>query len=208
VLRRSLNRFQEFMLPLTGGISATNMDIILKGTKLVNVQLSDWDKDYGAGSIWDLLAVSLIAHNFNPKVCFEIGTGHGRTTHHLAVNTQPQTKIYTLDVSSEEVVGSIFRDQLSAKKITQLHGNSTSFDYSKWAGLVDLVIVDGDHEYDGVIQDTAKAFELLSPSGCILWDDFAPGWKGVIKALKEHEKVKEFRRIAGTKWVYYSRLSK
>ncbi|MBD1846524.1 class I SAM-dependent methyltransferase [Cyanobacteria bacterium FACHB-63] len=204
MLSRAINRFQEFLLPLTSGISATNMEVILEGATNVPVQLSDWHRDYGAGSMWDLLAVCMIARHYNPKICFEIGTGHGRTTHHLALNTSDNTKICTLDISDTDVVGCVFRGQPSARKIRKLLGNSTSFDYSEWLGRVDLVIVDGDHSYEGVQEDTRRAFELLAPGGYILWDDFAPGWPGVVKALKEHDRARSFRRIAGTKWVYYA----
>ena len=160
--------------------------------------------DYVAGSMWDLLAVCMIARHRSPKVCFEIGTGHGRTTHHLALNTPSDAKIYTLDISTAEVVGCVFRGKVSSDKIQQLTCNSSSFDFSRWAGHIDLVVVDGDHSYEGVRSDTARAFTLLAPGGCILWDDFTPAWPGVVKALRGHERARSFRRIAGTKWVIFA----
>lgn len=208
MLRRAIGRFQEFLLPVTGGITATNVEAILEGSTSLQVELSDWHRDYGAGSMWDLLAICLIARHRRPKVCFEIGTGHGRTTHHLALNTPAETRIHTLDISSDPIVGCVFRDQPSAGKIQQLVGNSAAFDYSPWAGRVDLVVVDGDHGYEGVVEDTIRAFQLVAPGGCILWDDFAADWPGVIKALRKHDRAKSFRRIAGTKWVYYADTGK
>jgi len=203
LLKRGYRRLQEFFLPLTGGIPPTSVEAILNNATRLNVELADWARDIGAGSMWDLLAVCLIARYFSPRICFEIGTGHGRTTHHLALNTPPDARIYTLDVSTEPVVGSIFRDQPTGAKILQLTADSASFDFGPWARCVDLVSIDGDHGYKAVSRDTERALEMLAPGGCIIWDDFVPDWPGVIRALKRHPRRKEFRRVRGTKLVYY-----
>ncbi len=203
MITRAYSRLQEFMLPVTGGIKSIRMDSLVYDAKRLDVTLGDWDRDPGAGTMWDLLTVCMLARHLKPKVCFEIGTGHGRTTHHLALNTAAETKVFTLDISSDEVTGCIFRNQPTASKISCLVADSTKFDFSPYKGKADLIVVDGDHSYEGVVRDTERALEMMSPAGCILWDDFAPTWPGVIKALKEHRLAGEFRRIAGTKWVVH-----
>ncbi len=203
MLARAYRRLQQFLFPITGGISATSVEAIVSGASQLTVKLADWDRDSGAGSMWDLLAVSLIARYRNPRVCFEIGTGHGRTTHHLALNTPSGTQIFSLDISHEPCIGSIFRDQATSKKIVRLTGDSTSFDFGQWVGQVDFLFVDGDHSYDAVFRDTEHALAMVAPGGCILWDDFTPTWPEVVKALKHHPRRTDFRRISGTKIVYY-----
>jgi len=202
MLKRGYRRIQAFLLPLTGGVKTANIYEIVSGLKRADLILHDWDRDYGAGSMWDLISACLIARHRQPKLVFEIGTGHGRSTHHVALNA-PDTRIFTLDISTAEHTGSIFRGQSTSQQITQLVGNSTNYDWTPYLSKTDLVIVDGDHAYDGVKNDTEVAFKLVAPGGVILWDDFAPGWPGVIKALKQHPKAKSFRKIAGSKWVYY-----
>lgn len=204
MLGRGYRRVQQFLLPLTGGISATSVEAILSGANKLTVQLADWDRDPGAGSMWDLLVTCLIARHRTPSVCFEIGTGHGRSTHHLSLNTPPGTQIFSLDISTEPFTGGIFRDQSTAGKISRIAGDSRSFDFRPWMGRVDFVLVDGDHSYDAVCADTEHALAMLAPGGCILWDDFTPTWPGVVRALKHHPLRTEFRRISGTKMVYYS----
>ncbi len=203
MLKRAYRRFQQFMLPMTSGLSATNVETIVDGADHLQVELENWSRDSGAGTLWDLVATCLIARHRAPNVCFEIGTGHGRTSHHLALNTPAKTRIYTLDISAETIVGCVFRDRPTASKISQLTGDSSSFDFGPWAGRVDLVFIDGDHGYEGARWDTERAFEMLAPGGCVLWDDFTPGWPGVIKAVKRHPRSNEFQRIVGTKLAYY-----
>jgi predicted O-methyltransferase YrrM len=190
------------MLPITGGLSPASVDSLLKNQHRLDLHLADWSKDLGAGSMWDLLAACLIARHASPKTCFEIGTGFGRTTHHLALNTDTDTRIFSLDISDDAVVGRIFANQPTADRITKLTGDSKTFAFDQWLGKIDLVFVDGDHSFDGVCSDTDLAFKLVAPGGCILWDDFDPGWPGVIKALKQHSRANSMRHIVGTKLVY------
>ncbi len=47
-------------------------------------------------------------------------------------------------------VGSLFAGQEAAARITQLLGDSLSFDFSPWFNSIDLVLIDGGHEYEVV----------------------------------------------------------
>ena len=200
MLRRLVSRTREFMFPLTSGLAPIRMDELLGGVSEAGVQLADWDKDLGAGSMWDLLAVCLLAAVRRPLVCFEIGTGHGRTTLHLALNA-PEPQVHTLDISTADHTGSLFRGHPVAVRIQRHTGDSAQFSFAEWKGRVDLVFVDGDHKYEGASRDSAVAFELLAPGGCIVWDDFAPGWPGVVRALKPY--CDRARRLVGTKLAVY-----
>jgi predicted O-methyltransferase YrrM len=80
-------------------------------------------------------------------------------------------------------VGSRFAGAPQAARIHQLYGDSRAFDFSPWAGRVDLVLVDGGHEPDVVTADSRHAFELLRPGGLIIWDDYVAGWPGVMSAV-------------------------
>jgi len=191
------------MFPLTGGKRAVAIESLLDGCDQLNVNLADWARNHTAGSMWDLLSTCLIAQRRQPLTCFEIGTGLGRLSHHLALNTAAEARIYTLDNRTGGEVGSIFRDHASAGKITQLTGDSSSFDFRAWFGKIDLVYVDGDHHYEFVRRDTQTAFQLLAPGGCILWDDFSPSWPGVVKALRQHPQYRAMHLIGGTKVMCY-----
>lgn len=185
------------------GLKAEPLESLLLPCNSLDLKFADWQRDLGAGSFWDLTAIVALTKRIAPTTCFEIGTGHGRTTLHLALNTAPGAQIHTLDISKNEITGCMFRNRAEEKKITSWTADSRTFDFSPWKNKADLVYVDGGHEYEEVKSDSSVAFGLVAKGGCILWDDFIPSWPGVARALRESPKAGNLRRIAGTKLVCY-----
>lgn len=146
--------------------------------------------------------ISAVIEMTHPRRIFEIGTFDGATTRVLA-RSAPDAEVFTLDLPPESAVlasvaqeathagagqvGSRFHETPEAPRITQLLGDSTTFDYSPWEGTVDLVLVDAGHEYANARADSQAALRLLRPGGVILWDDYEPCWPGVVKAVDELE---------------------
>lgn len=156
----------------------------------------------------------------------EIGTFDGRTTLNLAVNSGPDTKVFTLDLPPEVPTkfdlakgerhfvekpqpGARYRNchapwDASAKRITQLLGDSAAFDWSPYTGTAGLVFVDGSHAYDYAMADTETAFKLIAPGGIVIWHDYGV-WEGVTKALEELEEKRQLglKKIYGTSLVFW-----
>lgn len=165
--------------------------------------------------------IAAIALARRPKTVFEIGTFDGSTTYLLA-KVLPTARIVTLDLPPEtyarpstphpqrdagtaesvdrDSIGSRFHGQPEGDRITQLVGDSRTFDYADYLGKVDLVIVDGSHEYETVTIDTANALRMVSSSGLVIWDDYAGRWPGVVRAVDEAAQRQhlEIVRIAPT----------
>jgi predicted O-methyltransferase YrrM len=162
---------------------------------------------------FSLVAIARIRH---PATIFEIGTFDWATTLLLARNL-PSARILTLDLNPADAgagtvqgeidnltrggVGSCFAGMPEANRITQLLGDSRTFDFSPWHGAVDLVVIDAGHDYENAAADTATAFRLLRRGGAIVWDDYTHGWPGVVRAV--HECGRDFARIAGTHLAVY-----
>jgi predicted O-methyltransferase YrrM len=170
--------------------------------------------------------IAALAAELRCETFFEIGTSLGRTTWTVA-HHNPQLQVLTLDMPLDQEVdattfelapddktyfrpshacGEAFRDTPEAGSITQLWGDSATFDFSPYAGKIDLVYVDGAHTYDYVASDTRAALSLLAPRGTIVWDDYATS-PGVYQYLTEN--ASDFERplhhVVGTRMAIYSR---
>ena len=148
------------------------------------------------------LLLAALCRGLGCRSFFEIGTNQGRTAWTLAHN-DPGLEVLTLDVPldapatalelgdddrfflrDEATAGVAFRGRPEAERITQLWGDSATFDFSPYAGRIDFVYVDGAHTYEYVRSDTENALRMLSPTGTIAWDDYTTG-PGVYEYVNE-----------------------
>ncbi len=153
----------------------------------------------------ELMIISAFVKQRQPAVCFEIGTFDGRTTENMAANQPDGGKCYTLDLPpgdadkaalplasgdktyiDKPASGARISAQAKSGKITQLYGDSGTYDFSPYHGQVDLMFVDGSHSYEYVLSDTEAAWKLVKPGGLILWHDYdSRWWPGVTRALNQ-----------------------
>lgn len=198
----------------------------------VSLRLLELDGADGNVTGFELAAIAAIAKQNGKEGIFEIGTFDGRTALNLASNTSDSCNIYTLDLPSDRVAstdlkiaagdekfinkqesGARFANTLFAGRITQLWGDSATFDYTHYEGKMDVVFVDGSHSYDYVKNDTDTALRLLKPSGgVILWHDYgSPYWKDLTRALNElyHERAEfsSMKHLRGTTVVVWRKSS-
>lgn len=138
----------------------------------------------------DLLALCILCRALEPRTVFEIGTFVGYTSLHMALNSPPEARIFTLDLPpgdrdtvlsttatdhkliDRDVGPAVFEGSDVAGKIERLYGDSATFDFSKWHGAVDLFFVDGAHSYDYVRSDTLNALRCVRPGGVLAWHDY------------------------------------
>lgn len=145
----------------------------------------------------------------NARTIFEIGTYVGRTTLNLALNSRKQARIYTLDFPAGKQdgysAGSLFHRTPLKKKITQLYGESSCFDFSRYFGTIDFIFIDASHTYEHALSDSLNALRMLRGGrGTIAWHDY--GWQGVAPALnklfREDKRLADMRHIEGTSLVF------
>ena len=167
-------------------------------------------QDYVDGNVsaFEIDVINRLVKSNNPKTLFEIGTFDGRTTLNMAAHSAPDAHIYTLDLPPSGIDTTalkidhgdrLFIDKPSSgarfigsdvlHKITQLYGDSATFDFQAYFGKVDFLFVDGSHSRDYVIQDSMTALKLVRENGIILWHDYAPEgptpWPGLTAAINE-----------------------
>ena len=170
----------------------------------------------------ELMIIAAFVKQLQPMRCFEIGTFDGRTTENMAANQPDAGKCFTLDLPPEgadktslplasgdktyinkPVSGVRISAQTRSGKITQLYGDSGTFDFTPYYGQVDLMFVDGSHSYEYVLSDTEAAYKMVKPGGLILWHDYdSRWWPGVTRALNQLQsqdpRFKELRNIDNT----------
>jgi hypothetical protein len=153
---------------------------------------------------------------------FEFGTFQGQTSFLLAKNF-PDLAVYTLDLPAADVdrtkislssgercyvqkpvIGSKFLGTPEQKRITQLLGDSASFDYAPYYGRMDCVFVDGCHDYAYVKNDTCHALRLLGEKGMVLWHDYLT-YESVSRYLCELGREIPLYHIQSTSYVLYCR---
>ena len=186
------------------------------------VTLVDYVDMPGIMPFHELLTLCQIVRLRQPKVIFEIGTFLGGTTLQLAANSHAE--VYTLDLPPprhEDYVkppiwdpeldvypdqpGVRFQGIANAGRISQLFGNSLTYDFTEYSGLVDLVFVDGCHHYEFVLRDSQNALKMMSPDGIVIWQDYSSYAPGVVQALNELSNVVSLVHIAKTSLVIHRR---
>jgi len=144
---------------------------------------------------------------FGARNIFEFGTCTGRTTYYFSA-MNPEAKVVTLDLPVQDAragqgTGSYFCGKPEALKIHQILEDSKSWDPASYRARMDYIFIDGDHSYEGVRNDTLKAFEMLAPGGTIVWHDFAAKSPGLVRFLTEWSRDHSLYQIRKTCLVVY-----
>jgi predicted O-methyltransferase YrrM len=163
----------------------------------------------GGATLAELCVISYITNILEPHTIFEFGTLEGRTTLNLALNSPEDCRIFTFDLPEEDrrkyyekrlkeikvwpmdkpppyrdTAGECFRNHQISTKITQLYGDTRTFDFSPYYQKMDLIFIDANHEYEYVKSDSETAMKMLSKQGGIIWHDY-PNVMGVAAYLDE-----------------------
>jgi hypothetical protein len=168
---------------------------------------NNFELPYGEKAILDGLV-----HLLEPRTLFEFGTATGTTTVLLADAAPEGAVVHTVDLPEDAdpeiglgAVGSAFNGRPEYRdRIVQHRVDLRSFDVEPFRKAVDFVFVDAGHDYDSVRHDSAVAFEMLRPGGCIVWDDYQPIHWGTVRALNEVGRDHKLSRFAYSRFVVYT----
>jgi len=134
----------------------------------------------GTSFITDLILLKSMAKKFPDCEYLEIGSWRGESLVNLNAVTEKCTSL-TLSAAEMKSFGlsddfikvhGIFSDHI--KSITKIEHNSHTYDFNQLAKKFDLVFIDGDHSYEGILNDTTKVLPLLkNKSSIIVWHDYS-----------------------------------
>jgi predicted O-methyltransferase YrrM len=173
---------------------------------------------WGQTPMVDLLALCALVRAQRPTRLFEFGTFTGNATCAMAANSPLESHLFTLDLPigsrnsveglnwesgiDDGVIGSQFRGSPYENRITQLWGDSRTFNTAPFRNSVDFVWIDACHEYDFVRNDSANAFDMTISGGVVAWHDFSRACPGVLRYVTELCREREVYWVQGTQVVF------
>lgn len=166
----------------------------------------------GMMDVKDYLALAAVCLARRPRTIFEIGTYLGVTSNFF-LRLLPECRVVSIayvnpmialfgkksnnsDLPKEKVGSKV--DIAMKSRFEQLYGDSHELnakDMLEEHGSFDMILIDGDHSYDGVAQDTALARKMLMESGVLCWHDANPKEK-YLEVREFLEKSADFSAIA------------
>ena len=146
---------------------------------LVDETISPYSFLEGTSTPLDLALLKSLSKRFPGGDYFEIGTWRGESVVNVASTGM---NCITFNLSDEQLVKRKASEKLiklqgyyskTNSAITHLHGDSRNYDFKSLNKKFDLIFVDGDHNYESVINDTSKIFGLLKDErSIIVWHDY------------------------------------
>jgi len=135
----------------------------------------------GGSMVTDLALLKSVAALFPECEYLEIGTWRGESIVNVA--DVPGVKCTSVNLSSDEIISMGFPEKYAQEhgclirnreNIHSVFANSRCFDFGSLGKKFDLVFIDGDHSYDGVLNDTRKVLPLLNDErSVIIWHDYS-----------------------------------
>jgi hypothetical protein len=130
----------------------------------------------GTSLVTDLMLLKSLARRFTDCSYLEIGTWRGES---IANISEVAADCLAITLPEEEMQLPIDKYSLSGffsrnkKNITTIKTNSQKFDFNSLNKKFDLIFIDGDHSYEGVLSDTRKIFNLRkNDKSVIVWHDY------------------------------------
>lgn len=165
----------------------------------------------------ELDTLAALIKSVNPKIVAEFGCQNGRTAKVL-LNHIPSIEIYIgvdvppyyeteCEVQRSEVPEKAGELALDDDRFVLMLNQMGTRGFHSILPMVDAVFIDGDHSYEGVINDHALALRIVRPGGIIIHHDYHTlGTVGVQKALNELVKDNEIYHVPNT-WLCYQNIN-
>jgi predicted O-methyltransferase YrrM len=145
----------------------------------LNERIDSYSFLNGTSLVTDMILLKSLAKKFDDCAYLEIGSWRGESLVNVSNATDDCTSLTLstddlklLNFSDDFIkVHGIFSDKIKA--ITKIKGNSQTFDFNQLNKTFDLIFIDGDHSYEGVLNDSKKVFPLRKNNNSIIvWHDY------------------------------------
>ena len=133
----------------------------------------------GTSYLTDIILLKQLARKYENCQYLEIGSWRGESIANVSEVAQNCVSVTLSDEEMEKIemggnyvkVHGMFSKRIN--NITTHRKNSQTFDFNELGQKFDLIFVDGDHTFEGVVNDSVKAFEQRKDdSSIIVWHDY------------------------------------
>src|SRR3954452_2116053 len=173
-VRLPLDPAREARFELSRGIRARMLEIPVESSAnllpgAIDIRLAELQSYDGNTTLLEQVIIIGLAKSVDAREVVELGTFDGRTSANLAANLPTDAEVLTIDLPAAAANAAKFKiskhdmtmvlkersgTRLAAStRVTQLLGDTATFDFSPWSGTCDLVFIDAGHEYDYVKND-------------------------------------------------------
>lgn len=157
---------------------------------------------------WELEYLFAVARRARLGV-LETGRFNGGSLFVMACAAPEGVPIHSIDIApqDDELLKSLLKTHCPDANVNIITGDSQKTRYSS-IGEVDILFIDGDHTYDGCMNDTTNWYDKLVAGGHLLFHDSYLGRHGVQDAIidfaKEHPELEVVRSpfIGASYWQY------
>lgn len=158
------------------GLPVVDLPLVI-GTSDIGIECYSY---LNGGSLpTDLALLKGLALSIDDCRYFEIGTWRGESAVNVCGAAQ-QCVTFNLDEEGMMAAHGKRRviDQVGMfigpnHNVTQVFGDSMTFDFAALGQKFDLVFIDGDHRYEAIVNDTQKVFKkLLHENSIVVWHDY------------------------------------
>lgn len=136
---------------------------------------------FGGSQVTDYILLKALSKRFEGGNFLEVGTWRGESLKNVYdANTFQSLTFITLkpedDTSKGIGVQSYGAFVPKDEGVQGIFANSFTYDFERLEKKFDLIFIDADHSYEGILNDTRKAFPLLKDDNSIIvWHDYAHG---------------------------------
>lgn len=183
----------------------------------LDVQLDYYSFLKGTALISDMILLKSLAKTFNDCNYLEIGSWRGESAANVSKETLTST---ALTLGEEQMralnfgeafisVHGIFSKNID--NLNTIHVNTHVYDFGVLNKKFDLIFIDGDHSYEGVLNDTKKSYKVLKDKkSVIVWHDYGNSTEDVRPSVFEaildgipKEKHKNLYHVSNTMCAIY-----
>jgi predicted O-methyltransferase YrrM len=165
-------------------LPSKSLNEIFAGAEDCVVSVLEVSQGTWSSPMQDGVILGKIIRCLRPQNLLEVGTYRCFGTSIMALNAPADASITSVDIKQmNDPVHFRLKD-----RVQFVEGEFGKVALGR--GKYDFIFVDADHQFESVVADSIRAFELLKEGGVLLWHDFAPwglgtGYNGVPRALSQ-----------------------